>query len=131
MATNDLTLTVKFDEENALDFIKTVLLDEYGMTLDELAELCKAKQEGRLVELPCKPGDDLYWYNDEERKVECQWQGVEGVVVLKDGFGVLDNVENVQKIGTQWTCLTKQECEEKYGVRPQNRHFMERFMEVK
>lgn len=109
--------------------IENILGDKYNLA--ELAELVKAKQEGRYVVLPCKPGDDLYWYNNEECKVECQWQGVEGVVVLKDGFGVIDNVENVQKIGTQWTCLTKQECEEKYGVRPQNRHFMERFSEVK
>ena len=85
----------------------------------------------KTVELPCKPGDDLFWYNDEERTVECQWQGVEGVVVTKDGFGVIDNVENVQEIGTQWTCLTAQECEEKFGVRSQNRHFMERFMEAR
>lgn len=123
---------IKFSyTEIAKQALHKFIQDEYGMTLKELAELVNAKQEGCCVVLPCKPGDDLYWYNDEEHKVECQWQGVEGVVVLKDGFGVLDNVENVQKIGTQWTCLTKRECEEKYGVRPQNRHFMERFMEVK
>lgn len=109
--------------------IENILGDKYNLA--ELAELVNAKQEGRCVVFPCKPGDDLYWYNDAERKVECQWQGVEGVVVLKDGFGVIDNVENIQEIGTQWTCLTAQECEEKYGVRPQNRHFIERFMEVR
>lgn len=38
MATDVLTVKVDFNAENALDCIKTVLLDEYGMTLDELAE---------------------------------------------------------------------------------------------
>lgn len=50
MATDGLTVKVEFDKENAMNCVKTVLMDEYGMTLDELAELCKAKQEGRLRE---------------------------------------------------------------------------------
>lgn len=60
MATDELTVKVEFDEENAMNCIKNVLMDKYGMTLDELAELCKAKQEGRLVELPCKVGNKVY-----------------------------------------------------------------------
>lgn len=50
MATDALTVKVEFDEENAMNCIKNVLMEEYGMALDELAELCKAKQEGRLRE---------------------------------------------------------------------------------
>lgn len=38
MATDALTVKVEFDKENAMNCIKNVLLDEYGMTLDELAE---------------------------------------------------------------------------------------------
>lgn len=60
MATDVLTVKVDFNAENALDCIKTVLLDEYGLTLDELARMVKANQEGRLVELPCKVGDKVY-----------------------------------------------------------------------
>ena len=60
MATDVLTVKVEFDEENAMNCIKNVLMDKYGMTLDELAELCKAKQAGRLVELPCKIGEIVY-----------------------------------------------------------------------
>ena len=44
MATDVLTVKVEFDEENAMNCIKNVLMNEYGMTLDELAELCKANQ---------------------------------------------------------------------------------------
>lgn len=50
MATDALTVKVEFDKENAMNCIKNVLMEEYGMTLDELAELCKAKQERRIRE---------------------------------------------------------------------------------
>ena len=60
MATDSLTVKVEFGKENAMNCIKNVLMDEYGMTLDELAVLCKAKQEGRLVELPFKPPRTVY-----------------------------------------------------------------------
>lgn len=109
--------------------IENILGDEYD--IDRLKQLTDADKNGRCAIIPCKPGDDLYWYNDEECNVECQWQGVEGVVVLKDDFAVMESDKLVSEIGTQWTCLTAQECEEKYGVKPQNRHFIERFMEVK
>ena len=50
MATDVLTVNLKFDKENALNCIKNVLLDEYGMTMNELDRLVNAKQEGRLRE---------------------------------------------------------------------------------
>ena len=50
MATDALTVKGEFDKENAMNCIKNVLMDKYGMTLDELAELVKEKQEGRLRE---------------------------------------------------------------------------------
>lgn len=61
MATDALTVKVEFDKESAMNCIKNVIMEEYGMTLNELAELCKAKQEGRLVELPCILGAQV-WY---------------------------------------------------------------------
>lgn len=50
MATDALTVNVEFDKENAMNCVKNVIMEEYGMTLNELAELCKAKQGGRLRE---------------------------------------------------------------------------------
>lgn len=38
--------------------IENILGDKYNLA--ELAELVKAKQEGRYVELPCKVGDKVY-----------------------------------------------------------------------
>lgn len=40
--------------KKCFEHFEGVLLEKYGMTLDELAELCKAKQDGRLIVLPCK-----------------------------------------------------------------------------
>lgn len=66
MATDVLTVKVEFDKENAMNCIKNVLMEEYGMTLDELAELCKAKQAGRLVELP----EEKYEHSDGENALK-------------------------------------------------------------
>lgn len=77
MATDALTVKVEFDKENAMNCIKNVIMEEYGMTLDELAELCKAKQEGRLVELPCKDWlelvfgeQEVFWAIDDDYEEE-------------------------------------------------------------
>lgn len=66
---------------NHLAEIENILGDEYD--LNRLKRLIDADKNGRLFELPCKPGDDLYWYNEEENKVECEKQGVKGVIVLQ------------------------------------------------
>lgn len=62
MATDALTVKVEFDKENAMNCIKNVLMEEYGMTLDELAEICKAKQEGRLRE---DVRGEWEWFDEE------------------------------------------------------------------
>lgn len=53
MATDALTVKVEFDEENAMNCIKNVLMNEYGMTLDELAELCKSNQVRKVWRNEC------------------------------------------------------------------------------
>ena len=50
MANDALTVKVEFDKESAMNCIKNVLMEEYGMAMEELAELVKAKQEGRIRE---------------------------------------------------------------------------------
>lgn len=70
MANDALTVKVEFDKENAMNCIKNVIMEEYGMALDELAELCKAKQEGRLVELPCEDMQDMEEYINKRSILE-------------------------------------------------------------
>lgn len=71
MATNELVIKVKFDKENAMNCIKNVLMEEYGMTLDELAELCKAKQEGRLFMSDVALGGEVYYVPTFNGKPYC------------------------------------------------------------
>lgn len=84
----------------------------FEVTQAECNHFIEAK---KIVELPCKPDDDLYWYCEDENAVKCQKHGIKGVIVTKQGFSVLDTDKHVDNIGTQWSCLTAQECKEKYG----------------
>ena len=59
MATDVLTVKVEFDEENAMNCIKNVLMDEYGITLDELGELIKAKREGQTTIIRTMPAENV------------------------------------------------------------------------
>lgn len=40
------------------------------LTPEEVAELIRAKQEGRLIELPCKLGDTVYRIDPDEDKIQ-------------------------------------------------------------
>lgn len=68
------------------------------------------KDKSLIVELPCKVGDDLYWISDEN-KVECLKNEIIGVVVKNDGFEILDTDGNIDKLGTRFTYLTREEAE--------------------
>ena len=37
----------------------------FGVTAERLKELAKAEQDGRLVVLPCKVGDAVYWLHND------------------------------------------------------------------
>ena len=41
----------------------------FGMPLDELADLIRAKRDGRIIVPPCKVGDTVYAVNYQNRKV--------------------------------------------------------------
>lgn len=57
---DEFKIDVEAIGKKCFEYFESILLEKYGMTLDELAELCKAKQAGRLVELPCKIGEIVY-----------------------------------------------------------------------
>lgn len=68
------------------------------------------KDKSLIVELPCRVGDDLYWISDEN-EVKCQRNAIVGIVVKDSGFEVLDTDGNIDKIGTRYTYLTREEAE--------------------
>ena len=75
--------------------------------IPDLEALCNAWREGRCVVLPCKPGDDIYWI-DEENKVRVHKNGVYGVSFTKNGFQIVDTDGCTDTPGTRYCYLTEQ-----------------------
>ena len=89
MATDGLTVKVEFDKENAMNCVKNVIMEKYGMTLDELAELCKAKQAGRLRE-------DVQgeWLHDHTDMVGGNFAVVRCSVCGYKAYAIADHIRN-------------------------------------
>ena len=66
--------------------------------------------ENGVIILPCKIGDDLYWISDEN-EVECQRNAIVGIVVKDGCFEALDIDGNIDKIGTRYAYLSREEAE--------------------
>ena len=60
---------------------------------------------------PCKVGDDIWWVNSESNTVECQKNGIKAVCWDGEKWYIVDTDKNVDPIGNQWTCLTKEDAE--------------------
>lgn len=86
-------------------------------------EYLELEEQGRLVKLPCKVGDTLWWVSDEDedgndrlcvRKCE---ESISLVGIDRDGDIVVlvgDPVNNtIDKLDSRWACLTKEEAEAK------------------
>ena len=67
------------------------------------------KDKSLIVELPCRVGDDLYWISDEN-EVECQRNAIVGIVVEDGCFEALDIDGNIDKIGTRYAYLSREEA---------------------
>lgn len=77
------------------------------------------KDKSHIAELPCRAGDDLYWISDEN-EVKCQRNAIVGIVVKDSGFEVLDTDGNIDKIGTRYAYLTREEAERALEEREKN-----------
>lgn len=86
---------------------------EDGETTDyqHIRDLLAAEREGRCVVLPCKVGADTYWIDPQSGKVEKSKSGAYGVVVLKDGFKILDVDGAIDDINTQYCYLTRADAD--------------------
>ena len=83
----------------------------WGRIINRLALLENLSESGRLAVLPCKVGDDIWWIDDEESMVRCEVAGVKGIVITEDGFMILDSHNDLNRIGTQFCYLTKEDAE--------------------
>lgn len=84
---------------------------------EKLKEYEELEEQGLLAKLPCKLGDDLYWINDEEMKVEKCENGIKGILIKEDGFHVATSITvdmiDIDKVGSQWALLSEEQAEQK------------------
>lgn len=61
-------------DTNTVDVVKNrePLITAFGMPLNELADLIRAKREGRVIVPPCKVGDTVYVCLSRTRVIECK-----------------------------------------------------------
>lgn len=83
----------------------------WGRILAKLARYENAEEAGRLAELPCKVGDDIWWIDDEAPFVKCEKGDIKGIVVTADGFMIVDTHGELNRIGTRYCYLTKEDAE--------------------
>ena len=88
------------------------------MAFDKLAEYEDLEEQGLLLKLPCKIGDEIYWICDEDEdgnKGLCV-KGesyVEAIGVDKDGFLIsTDDGSWDRPNKSRWCFLTKEEAEQ-------------------
>lgn len=79
--------------------------------IERLAYYENLEAEGRLAILPCKVGDDIWWIDDEEPFVKCEKGDIKGIVVTADGFMIVDTHGELNRIGTRYCYLTREDAE--------------------
>lgn len=84
---------------------------------EKLREYEELEEQGLIVKLPCKLGDDLYWIDAEEMKVEKHENGIKGILLKEDGFYVATSITadllDIDKVGSRWALLSKEQAEQK------------------
>lgn len=66
------------------------------------------------IDVPCLPGDDLYWIDERDGSIQCQKGGVAAVCYYGNGvFKIIAKEENQpEEIGGQYAQLTREGAEE-------------------
>lgn len=95
------------------DALSALDLAKVAIALNKLKEYEKMFESGEAIKLPFKPGDSLFWVNEEKGYVEEQVGGVRAVVFYgNDKFKVISKDEDTpDDVGVPWNCLTKEEAE--------------------
>lgn len=72
--------------DSACDFLKDK--EEFAKWLDRnkwIAKKCdeyaRAEEQGKLLKLPCKPGDKLYWISDQDEDAEFSYEPIEEIEI--------------------------------------------------
>lgn len=86
---------------------------ERDQAVEKLTHIKILKREGKLIELPCKAGDDLYWVNSADMTIRKEERGIYAVAILADGsINIVSCDLDIDPIGTQYACITGEQAEE-------------------
>lgn len=114
----------------AFETMNSIVKDNYrekneqlAQWLEELKEYKELEEQGRLLKLPCKIGDTLWWISNEDEEgnerlcvMRCEQPiSVIGIDCDEDIIVIVGDPETntIDKLGNRWACLTKEEAEAK------------------
>lgn len=95
---------------------------EVKMLFNKLKEYEDLEEQGLLIRLPCKLGDDLYWISSEDDDgnpiptIKKEEQGIKNILINEDGIFV--NTQDYfpdpcDKLGERYALLSREEAEQK------------------
>lgn len=79
-----------------------------GEILTKLADYEDLEEQGRLLALPCKIGDRLYWIDDEDEKVQAIGIDKDGDIFVM--LGIDEFFTAPDTIGSQYALLTLEDA---------------------
>lgn len=81
--------------------------------LRRLAYYEELDEKGLLPVLPCKPGDDLWWIDDEKPFVKCEKESVKAILITKEGIRIGDHhYEQFKEVGSRYCLLSSEDARE-------------------
>lgn len=105
-----------FESENKIPFVKVLSGEYLYPAIEKLATYEDLEEQGLLVRLPCKVGDDLYCIvNGEVKKLKVHSFGVPDFEIIDIEFKYVDGFKIVRFVGEvgKTVFLTREEAEKK------------------
>lgn len=105
-----------FESENKIPFVKVLSGEYLYPAIEKLAIYEDLEEQGLLVRLPCKVGDDLYCIvNGEVKKLKVHSFGIPDFEITDIEFKYVDGFKIVRFVGEvgKTVFLTREEAEKK------------------
>lgn len=82
--------------------------------LKKLYEFEQEEENGTLVHLPCKLGDETYWIRNRPFEIR-KGNLIDAIAIAEDGFYILtEGSSDFDKIGSQYALLNRDDAERKF-----------------
>ena len=105
-----------FESKNKIPLVKVLSREYLYPAIEKLATYEDLEEQGLLVRLPCKVGDDLYCIvNGEVKKLKVHSFGVPDFEIIDIEFKYVDGFKIVRFVGEvgKTVFLTREEAEKK------------------